>query len=176
METCVFAHSAYAEIANHGLRDQPPTKRAVPTCPVGMMLPWQQDLCHRQTHTLQWHLRRLLSPWPANDRTHATSRVTRSQLTDWQLEGFKHEEKQSGRKIEWSKPIRINKLKGRRLLWIIPNRKHLDCLWNPLHCLYNPITGAISHGGRRVIQPNLIIILNSAITRGSFICVGFKRK
>lgn len=82
--------------------------------------------------------------------TRATSRITLSQLTDWQLEGFKHEEKQSGGKIECSKAVRINRLKGSCLLWIIPNRKHLDCLWNPLHWLYNLIRGAISHGRRDV--------------------------
>lgn len=35
----VCVHSAYAETANHGLRAQPPTNRAVPTRSVGMMLP-----------------------------------------------------------------------------------------------------------------------------------------
>lgn len=122
------------------------------------------------------HLGRLMtSSQQRQGLTRTTSRITPSQLTDWQLQRFKRE-KQSGRKIKSSKLVCINKLKGRSLLWITLNRKHLDCLWNPLHCLYNPITGAISHGRRRVIQPNLIIILQSAITRGSFICVGFERK
>lgn len=180
MFVCVCLHTVHMQkYCGHCSGPQPP----VPTCSVGIMLPWQLGLCHRPTRRCgdTWedscHLGQLMtSSQQGQALTRATPRINLSQLTDWQLEGFKHREKQSDRKIKRSKPVRINKLKGRSFLGIIPKRKHLDCLWNPLYCLYNTIREEMSHGRRRVIQSVLIIILDSAITRGSFICIGLKKK